>query len=63
MIPLKAHKETNEIWGGWSGIVTVMLPEINSWKTILEKLLSMKTFEWLEILVGCKVYDIKEFEA
>lgn len=47
MIPFKAHKETNEIWGGWSAIVTVMLPEINSWKTILEKSLLMKTFEWL----------------
>ena len=32
-----------------------MLPEITSWEIILENI--------LVILVGCSIYDIKEFEA
>ena len=53
----------NKNWGWWSDIVAVMLPEISSWETILENLLSMRIFEWLVILIGCKIYGIKEFEA
>ena len=53
----------NKNWGRWSDIVAVMLPEIKSWETILENLLSMRVFEWLVILIGFKIYDIKEFEA
>ena len=53
----------NKYWGRWSDIVAVMLPVINSWETILENLLSLRVFEWLVILIGCKIYGIKEFEA
>ena len=42
----------------WSDIVAVMLPDIK-----LENILSMRVFEWLVILVGCKIYEIKELEA
>ena len=40
-----------------------MLPEITSWEIILEKILSMRVFEGLVILAGCKIYGIKKFEA
>ena len=57
------NKNWGRLWGRLSDIVAVMLPEINSWETILENLLSMRVFEWLVILIGFKIYDIKEFEA
>ena len=53
----------NKNWGRWLDIVAVMLLEMLSWETILENILSMRVFEWLVILVGCKIYGIKEFEA
>ena len=40
-----------------------MLPEIISWEIILENTLSMKVFGLLLILVSCKIYSIKEFDA
>ena len=57
------NKNWGRLWGRLSDIVAVMLPEINSWETILENLLSMRVFEWLVILIGFKIYNIKEFEA
>ena len=57
------NKNWGRLWGRLSDIVAVMLPEINLWETILENLLSMRVFEWLVILIGFKIYDIKEFEA
>ena len=54
---------TNENWGKWSDIVAVMLPDIISGEIKLENILSMRVFEWLVILVGCKIYGIKELEA
>ena len=54
---------TNENWGKWSDIVVVMLPDIISGEIKLENILSMRVFEWLVILVGCKIHGIKEFEA
>ena len=32
-------------------------------ESILEKKLSMKVFEWLVSLVGCKIYGTMELEA
>ena len=40
-----------------------MLPDIISGEIKLENILSMRVFEWLVILVGCKIYGIKELEA
>ena len=41
----------------WSGIVAVMLPDIISWEIRkLENILSIRVFEWLVILIGCKIY-------
>ena len=40
-----------------------MLPDIISLEIKLENMLSMRVFEWLVILVGCKIYGIKELEA
>ena len=54
---------TNENWGKWSDIVAAMLPDIMSGETKLENILLMRVFEWLVILVGCKIYGIKELEA
>ena len=54
---------TNENWGKWSDIVAVMLPDIISGEIKLENILSMRVFEWLVILVGCKIYGIKELET
>ena len=53
----------NKNWSRWSDIVAVMLPENTSREIILENILSMRTFEWLVILFGYNIYDIKEFEA
>ena len=48
-------------------VVAVMLPDKidigKIGKIKLQKLLSMRVFEWLVILVGCKIYGIKELEA
>ena len=57
---------TNENWGKWSDIVAVMLPDIILWKIKLkDKTLLMRVFEWLVILVGCKIhmYGVEELEA
>ena len=40
-----------------------MLSDIISGEIKLENILSMRVFEWLVILVGCKIYGIKELEA
>ena len=40
-----------------------MLLDIISVEIKLEKVLSMRVFEWLLILVGCKINGIKELEA
>ena len=45
---------TNGKWGKWSDTVAVTLPDIISWEQKLENILSMRVFEWLVILVGCK---------
>ena len=37
-----------------------MLPDIISGEIKLENILSMRVFEWLVILDGCKTYGIKE---
>ena len=44
-------------------MVAVMLPDIILWKIKLENILSMRVFEWLVILFGCKIYGIKELDA
>ena len=40
-----------------------MSPDIISGEIKLENILSMRVFEWLVILVGCKIYGIKRIEA
>ena len=40
-----------------------MLPDIISWEIKLKNLLSVRVFEWLVILVECKVHEIKDLEA
>ena len=40
-----------------------MLANIISGEIKLENILSMRVFEWLVILVGCKIYEIKESKA
>ena len=40
-----------------------MLPDIISGEILLENILSMRVFEWLVILVGCKIYGTKELQA
>ena len=54
---------TNENWGKWSDLVVIMLLDIISGEIKLENILSSRVFEWLLILVGCKIYRIKELEA
>ena len=44
-------------------MVAVMLPDIISGDIKLENILSMRVFECSVILVGCKIYGIKELEA
>ena len=41
-------------------MVAVMLPDIISGEIRLGNKLSMRVFEWLVILVGRKIYGIKE---
>ena len=40
-----------------------MLPNIISGEIKLENILLMRVFEWLVILVGCKIYGMKELET
>ena len=54
---------TNENWGKWSDLVVIMLLDIISGEIKLENILSSRVFEWLLIIVGCKIYRIKEVEA
>ena len=44
-------------------MVAVRFPDIISLESILEKMLSMRVFEWLVSLVGCRIYEIIELEA
>ena len=44
-------------------IVAVILPDIISGEIKLENILSIRVFAWLVMLVGCKIYGIKELEA
>ena len=44
-------------------MVAVRFPDIISLESILEKMLSMRVFEWLVSLVGCRIYGIIELEA
>ena len=54
----------NKNWGKWSEIVAFIFPEITSGEIIVENRLSIKVFfKCLVSLVGCKIYDIKGFEA
>ena len=41
-------------------MVAVILPDIISGEIKLENILPMTVFEWLVILVGCKIYGMKE---
>ena len=43
-------------------MVAVRFPDIISLESILEKMLSMRVFEWLVSLVGCRIYGITELE-
>ena len=49
--------------GKWSDIVAVMLPDIISGEVKQENIMSVRVFEGLVILVGCKIYGIKELKA
>ena len=44
-------------------MVAVILPDIISGEIKLENILPMTVFEWLVILVGCKIYGMKELES
>ena len=50
-------------WGRWSKIVAVKLPNITSGSITFENILSIRVFEWLVILVGCKIEGINELEG
>ena len=54
---------TTRNWGRWSEIVAVRLPEIELGKIAFVNMLSIRVFEWLVILVGCKMQDKKDFDA
>ena len=41
----------------------IMLPDIILGEIKLENILSMRVFEWLVILVGWNIYEIKTLEA
>ena len=51
------------IWGRWSEIVAVRLPEIASTAVKFERILSIKVSDWSVILVGCRIDGITEFDA
>ena len=44
-------------------MVAVKLPDIMSGSITFENILSIRVFEWLVILVGCKIKGINELEA
>ena len=44
-------------------MMAVKLPDIMSGSIKFENILSIRIFEWLVILVGCKIKGINEFEA
>ena len=50
--------ESKTNWGSWSDMVAVMLPDILC-EIKFGNILSMRVFEWLVILVGCKMYGVK----
>ena len=50
-------------WGKWSEIAAARWPDNDSGKITFVNILLIVVFEWLVILVGCKVYGKKEFEA
>ena len=41
-------------------MIAIMFPDTIYREIKLENMLSMKVFEWLVILVGCKIHDKKE---
>ena len=51
--------ESKTNWGSWSDMVAVMLPDNILCEIKFENILSMRVFEWLVILVGCKMYGVK----
>ena len=51
------------IWGRWSEIVAVRLPEIASTVITFEKILSIRVSEWSVILLGGRTYGITGFDA
>ena len=51
--------ESKTNWGSWSDMVAFMLPDNILWEIKFENILSMGVFEWLVILVGCKMYGVK----
>ena len=46
--------------GIWSEMAAVKLPDIMSGSITLENILFIRVFEWLLILVGCKIKGINE---
>ena len=53
----------NKNWGRWSEIVAVRFPDIISLESIFKKIFSMRVFECLVSLVGCRIYRFIEKEA
>ena len=53
----------NKNCGRWSEIVAVRFPDIISLESIFQKILSMRVFEWLVSIVGCKINGIIKLEA
>ena len=53
----------NKNWDRWSDMVAVIFPDIASHKSTFEKIWSLRVLEWLVSLVGCKIYEMIEFEA
>ena len=51
----------NKNWG--SEMVAVKFQDIISLESILAKMLSMRAFEWLLSLVGCRIYGIIELKT
>ena len=43
-------------------MVAVRFPDIISLESMLEKMLSVRVFEWLVSLVACRIYGIIELE-
>ena len=50
-------------WGRWSEMMAVKLPDIMSGSIKFENTLSIRIFELLVVLVGCKIKGINEFEV